>query len=288
MLICRIFVAAGCAILPSAAAHATPAQGLFESLLEDLGLSGIDLDGFDVDGAVIAGIGTAPDYEGSDNYQLGPVIAGRFTINGARLTLAGLGARLDIAPWLADGQRWFFGPAIQVKAGRGDNVADDRVAALPRIGSALEVGGFVGYRWSGLLREDDGLRLSAKIDHDIGGVHNGLGISLGGVYSFRPVETAQIELSLGTDWASADKTATYFAITADAAAASGLAPFDAGAGIKNVTAAMTAGMLLSEQWGIVVRIGGRRLLGDPADSPVVRTAGSRTAIEAGVALGYRF
>lgn len=279
---------AACALLLAAPAHATPAQGLFESLLEDIGLGGIDLEGFDVDGALVVGIGTAPDHEGSNNYQVGPVLAGRFTINDARLTVTGLGARLDLGPLFTKSDRWIFGPAVQVKAGRGDGVADDRIAALPRIGSALELGAFLGYRWPDLLRENDALRLTAKVEQDIGGVHNGLGIGITGVYSMQVRQSAQIEFSLGTDWASADKAGTYFSITPEGALASGLAPYQAGAGFKNINAAITGGLLLSERWGVVTRLGVRQLLGDPADSPIVRTAGSATAIEAGAALGYRF
>lgn len=95
--------------------------------------------------------------------------------------------------------------------------------------------------------------------------------------------------SFGTSatWASEDYADAFFSVTPQGAAASGLAPFEAGSGIKDVGLNVAATYALTDRWGLVATGSTSFLVGDAADSPIV-DAGSSVQFFGGVALSYSF
>jgi outer membrane protein len=81
---------------------------------------------------------------------------------------------------------------------------------------------------------------------------------------------------------------TYFAVTPEGAAASGLAQYEIGSGIKDVGLGLTARYSLSRRVSLVAIGSYRRLLGEFADSPIVAVEGSPNQLFGGLALGYAF
>ena len=79
----------------------------------------------------------------------------------------------------------------------------------------------------------------------------------------------------------------YFGIGTQNASA-GLPAFDAGGGVQSVGAAIGYIQQLSPRWGIYSYAKYDRLVGDPADSPVVAAFGSRDQFAGGIALTYTF
>ena len=80
----------------------------------------------------------------------------------------------------------------------------------------------------------------------------------------------------------------YFGIDPATAAATGLPAFNPGGGIHAVGAAAGLTRMISPRWGVHGFAGYDRLVGDAADSPIVRNFGSRDQFSVGAALFFNF
>ncbi|HYF58112.1 MAG TPA: MipA/OmpV family protein [Burkholderiaceae bacterium] len=78
---------------------------------------------------------------------------------------------------------------------------------------------------------------------------------------------------------------TWYGIDANQAALSGYAPYEASSGLRGVSATASINHFFGGRWLAVGGIGVGRLLGDAADSPLVR---DRTSVGGFAAIGYRF
>ena len=81
---------------------------------------------------------------------------------------------------------------------------------------------------------------------------------------------------------------SYFSIDASDAARSGLRQYNADAGIKDVAFGGTLTYGFSERWSISGLATYTRLVGDAADSPVVKNAGDENQFFGGTLINYRF
>ena len=90
--------------------------------------------------------------------------------------------------------------------------------------------------------------------------------------------------TIGTTWADAKYNDGYFGIDAAEAVASGLQPYSAGSGFKDVTAALTASYHLTDHVTLSATGGVTRLVGDAKDSPLVERKTRPTGL---FSLSYR-
>jgi outer membrane scaffolding protein for murein synthesis (MipA/OmpV family) len=207
-----------------------------------------------------------------------------------------------------------FGPFIDVSRARGDEpfefeAPDESFGFTVLRGSGVEAGlalGFEGKR----RREDIDLPL-----HEVG-----FSFEIGGFVQTQLTEQLRIraearkavsghrgwigEVSLDQVWRDGDRWLlsigprvvladtryhrAYYGVTAADRIATGLAAFDPKGGIESV--GVTAGYLrqLTRRWGVAAFARYDRLVGDAADSPYVRAAGSRSQPSVGLALSYTF
>lgn len=232
-------------------------------------------------GVVAIGPGVVPEYDGSSDMRVLPFVMGDVRWGGLNVQIRGSGLRVNITP----DSRFSFGPVIGARLPRND--ADGRVGLLPEIDTAIEAGGFVGYRFGGDQFGQGSLRTELSVLHDVSGTHNGLIATASASYA--AVSNRDVLLSIDTQasWANSDYTRTYFGIDTAGAAASGLAAYRPDGGIRDVGAGVTAGYWFSPQFGVTARAGASYLVGDIADSPVTRE-GRRWQPAGGVMLSYRF
>ena len=236
-----------------------------------------------LDGFVAGGIGIAPDYEGSDDYQAIPLVFTRFGFRGIGFEFEGFGGRVDVSPFENIG----FGPAFNYRMGR-DDVDDDRVDALEDVDDAFEVGGFLRFGQPiGLLTADEAV---ARLDvlADVADGHSGVLATASAAYTFRPVDDLGLTVGASTTWVSEDYADAFFTVTPEGAAASGLAPFEAGSGINNVGLNLGATYQITDRWGLIATGSTSFLVGDAADSPIVDDAGSSVQFFGGLAVSYSF
>ena len=232
-------------------------------------------------GTVAVGVGVVPEYDGADDVRVMPFAMGEVRLGGVNVQLLGQGLRVDLA---AD-PRLAIGPVIGARLPRND--AEGAVGLLPEIGTAIEAGGFVGYRFGGNRYGQGSLQLDLSVVHDISNTHDGLLATVGASYAAVRTPDYFVSVNAQTTWADADYTRTYFGIDDAAAVASGLPAYRPGSGFKNVGAGLTAGYWFSKRFGILARAGASYLVGDAADSPVTEE-GSRWQPAGGLALSYRF
>jgi outer membrane scaffolding protein for murein synthesis (MipA/OmpV family) len=86
-------------------------------------------------------------------------------------------------------------------------------------------------------------------------------------------------------WASAKSTSSFYGITPQQAAVSGLPAYDPGSGLLATSVGLIYSVALAEHWVIVGNFEARRLHGDAARSPITER---RSAYSAAAGLAYRW
>jgi len=251
----------------------TVPQGEPSSMAEDSGWNGY----------LAAGAVAVPDYEGSEDYQAAPLIAGKLGYDTYYLEIQGLELRANLSPL----SRWEFGPIVGLRGGR-DDVKNDRVDALRDIDDSIEVGAFIKVSLYELVHPSDELAFGVDVKTGTSNDAKGTTVSFGPTYSFSPLERLRVGLGIAATFADGDYADTYFGIDNADAARSGLSAYDPDGGLKDVGISLDVGYQLSEHWGVMGFAGYTRLVGDAADSPIVDDEGRAGQGMAGLAVMYRF
>lgn len=238
-------------------------------------------DGFS--GFLSGGAVLTPDFEGSADYTVAPLVIGEVTAFGVTAELKGLELRLPVRAY----RPLSFGPVVRYNPGRSD-VANDRVDRMQDIDGAVELGGFVAYGLSDVLLDNDGLSLEVSALADVSGAHDGVtgGVSLS--YSKPLTQRWRLGLDASADLADTAYMDRFFGVDARDSAASGLALYDAEAGFKSVGVGATLSYAFTPSWSAIGRVGYSRLVGDAADSPIVADEGSPDQVIFGIGIGRRF
>ncbi|MDH3662423.1 MAG: MipA/OmpV family protein [Alphaproteobacteria bacterium] len=223
-----------------------------------------------------AGVGIAPDYEGSDEYEAVPVLSARLDYGERFLELRNTALRANI---LANGII-HAGPVINYRFER-DDVDEDAVDDLDDVDDAIELGGFVGFSYQGWLG-------SITATQDVSDGHDGYLIALKAGYRAKVLPSLAVTTIASGTYADDDYMDTYFGIDAGDAAASGLDEFDADEGFKDVGLTLNIDYEYGAGWGVTGIVAYTRLLDDAEDSPVVDDVGDENQLFGGVALTYSF
>ena len=232
-------------------------------------------------GQIAVGAGIAPDYDGSDDVRAIPFLLADVRYRGLTLEQRGLRGRVD----LASDPRLSIGPVIGGRLDRQD--VDGPVGLLPELDIAVEAGSYVGYRFGGDTLGQGAVQTELTVVHDVSRTYDGLVVTGSAAYTALRTPDTYVSFDIQVTWADADYTRTYFGITPQDAARSGLAAYRPGAGFRDVGTGITAGHYFDRHWGLIGRIGATYLVGDAADSPVT-DRGSRWQPLGGLTLSYRF
>jgi outer membrane scaffolding protein for murein synthesis (MipA/OmpV family) len=96
---------------------------------------------------------------------------------------------------------------------------------------------------------------------------------------------ATVVLFTEATWGSSKANGTFYGVTPQQSATSGLAAYEPGSGLRNIALGIIGGYDLSRHWTLVGSAQQRWLQGDVADSPLAEKKGN-TYANAGIA--YRF
>lgn len=236
-----------------------------------------------IHGMVLLGGGIAPDFEGSAEYAAIPFAFATLRAYGVELQILGPEVALNLRPDAV----FQLGPIAGYNLGR-DDVSNDVVDRLDAVDGAFEIGGFAKFQFNSLLAQSDMLELSAKLMADISGGTDGARGTIGASYSVAVTERARIGVNVSTGFATDSYMDAYFGVTGAGAARSGLAAYKASGGLKDVGIGMMANYRITERWGVMGQLQYSRLLGDAADSPIVKEEGSADQFMAGMGLSYSF
>jgi len=171
-----------------------------------------------------------------------------------------------------------FGPAIRFQNKREQ---DDVGAAVGDVGFTVEVGGFVE------VLPAENFRLRAELRQGLGG-HEGLVGDLGADFVIRDDDTYIFSIGPRARWADNDFHDAYFGVTPAVAGLTGLPAYDPNGGIYAYGAVAGLTWKLGRNWGLQAYVGYDRLVGDAADSPIVRAFGSRDQFSGGGGLFIEF
>lgn len=262
---------------------ATPAT---DDIAEAMGRDSVTIGG---------GIVRLPDYEGSDDYRLTPAPGAIGSIKGFSFQLAGNRLSVDLIPRTSSSIDLQAGPlgVINLNRNNADNIEERSVRALGELGTAIELGGFVGVSKTGIITSPyDLLSVSLSYRKDVNDVH-GSGIWQPSINYLTPLSRKAAVVIFATAEHAGDGYArTYFGITPQGSVASGLRAYSPDGGWKNYSIGTVATYSLTGDLfkGLKLVAGGTygRLLNDFGDSPIVATVGSKSQWLGAIGLGYTF
>lgn len=225
------------------------------------------------------GIAYRPTYEGSDHYMLSPVPYVHITYN----DMITFDDKALNAYWHQDNLR--IGAGITYSGGRRDtkgngifSEGDDRLSGMGDINPALGMRVFASYDFQPVI-------LGASITKFTGGDNSGVLTDASLSAPLKMMEQLILTPHIKVTWANQSYMQTFFGISDAQAASSGFQQFNAGSGLKDVSAGINARYMLDRHWFISGGAGVKQLTGDAASSPITF---SSTEIIGMAMLGYHF
>ncbi|HEX8126277.1 MAG TPA: MipA/OmpV family protein [Allosphingosinicella sp.] len=217
-----------------------------------------------------------PIYPGADDHSLRPLV----DVSVAR----------GDKPFRFEAPDESFGPSLIKEGGfevgpalnfEGSRKAKDVGADLDKVPFTFEAGAFVQYAFGPKFR------VRAEARNGLGG-HDGWTGQAGADFVARNGDDWLFSIGPRITVSDGRYHRAYFGVTAAESARTGLVAYRPDGGIQAVGA--TAGFLkqLGKRFGIYSYAKYDRLVGDSADSPVVRGFGSRDQFSGGLALTYTF
>lgn len=212
-------------------------------------------------------------YEGSDGYTVTPIPHisidykdGLFFAN----PFDGIGS------YPIQGENYKIGASVGLDFGRSES--DDRK-------NLRGMGDIDMSATANLMGEYDvgPITLSAKLTKGNGDYGMTAEANVGTTYSV--TEKLMLMGKVGMVWANADHMNSRFGVSGAQSARSGYAAYKAGSGIKSVGVSVGAFYSISENWDAMLMLSGDQLMGDAADSPIVKQKFQPTAM---MSVSYKF
>ena len=234
------------------------------------------------------GLGAAPDYEGSNDYRLQPggILQGK--VSGVEFQMRGLNLYTDFVPDRGK-TRLVLGPVVQLRLDRTGDIKDPRVAALGKAKTAVEVGLTAGIGKSGFLIPPASLNFDVTFLHDVADAHRSYVITPAVSLSSPTSQRGFARIGISADYVGKGYAKTYF----DVAPGGPLAAYATrGAGLKSVGTSLLYTHDLGgdprKGLGLFALGNYKRLVGQFADSPIVRDAGSAGQAFGVAGIAYSF
>jgi MipA family protein len=263
-----VFIAFVCAFL---VAHSAQAQDM---------PFGID----NVPNIVGIGGGMLPDYIGSDDYMGGAAPFFKWTPEKTEYYAMLLATQLYVN--VANHPTFRFGPTVNYRFGRDDDVEDSMVKKMEEIDGTIEAGAFVGYEWKDPQNPMHRWGVTLDFLADVGGEYKGYLASLSARYWIPLSKMFDFGIAVGTTYGDNNYMETYFGVSERDSERSGLSEFKAESGFREVRVIPALTMHFSPQWHAGVGVRYSRLLDDAEDSPIVDDRGDANQWIYGLAVAY--
>ncbi|HSH42148.1 MAG TPA: MipA/OmpV family protein [Arenicellales bacterium] len=217
---------------------------------------------------------TRPDYTGSDDYETDPVPLIRISHPSGFFVRYPQGIGYE----LIQRGNVTAGAAVSYGGGR-DNDGD--LALLEEVDAGALGNLFVEYQLGPVT-------VGAMFSAPLSGDTEGSQVSLGAGY--RSALTRKLFYTVGTrlQWNSDGWNDSLFSLSPGEAARLGVTPYSAASGLSEASLGGTLTYTLSGSWSLTAVGGVSRLLGDPADNPIVADLGDATQLTGALLLGYGF
>ncbi len=229
-----------------------------------------------------AGVGFAPDYEGSDHYVAVPLWnlrADNLWGSTTYVDLYGPTLRSNLLP----SQNWRLGIA-GVFIPKRDHVDDRQVDELKSVDASVMLGGLVGYDF--VVKPNQRAGFEAELVQDVANGNGFLG-TLRFTSAYSPAPAWHYGFVAETTYASGDYMDSYFSVGSADSNRSGLRQYDADAGLKDFGLSFLVAYDLTQRWNLSGVANYKRLVGDASDSPITKQ-GSVNQWFGGLLMSYRF
>lgn len=224
------------------------------------------------------GVGTTPDYVGSDDYRIIPAGGLRGRVGPVSLATRSTYLYADVFPRTSSGIDFDLGPIVGVNFNRTIRVHDPIVRRLPELDTAIEVGAFAGISLHNLTNPYDTLEFRLDVLHDVAGAHKSTIFSPNIEFSTPLSRFTYVSASVGADFVSNRFADYYFGITPADSLASGLPVFNPDGGLEKWKANLLVNQSITGDLTGGLSIFGTanysRLQGDFKRSPIVSLRGS--------------
>ncbi|WP_248749907.1 MipA/OmpV family protein [Pseudomonas sp. MWU15-20650] len=173
------------------------------------------------------------------------------------------------------------GPYINYLPGRTANGA---LRGLRDVSDMAEVGGFIQYAPAEFWR------VYAQVGQAVGGGRDQSGVlgKLGGELGY-PLGGGIIgSTGLMAHFADARQTQTFFGVSAQESAASGIRAYNASAGFQNLTLTQSFEFPLDTHWSLLTSASWTHLVGSAANSTIVKETGNVNQGQVQTAISYKF
>ncbi len=231
-----------------------------------------------------AGLMVGPTYEGSKHYEAKPLPMAEVSWRNAISLGPKDGLKVVVRP-LGD-KGFSVSGGVSYWGGRKEGVDKDHDDALRGLGNLS--GNAVGrlgfdYRYKAVTAD-------LNMARDIGGDRDGTTITLKGGYRIYQDKAFRVNAEISTTWADDNYMESLFGITGEQARRSPkhYSVYDAKAGIKDAKIGLNAGYAVTSSIELFARTEFGRLMGDAADSPIVKNQGSENQMSGGLGLVYHF
>lgn len=183
-------------------------------------------------------------------------------------------------PTLIDANGFRFGPAVKFQQGRDEG---DAIPGIGDVGGTIEAGAFAEAYLA------PGFRMRGEVRKGFGG-HKGVVADVGAdLIMGSTIDPLHFSIGPRVRFANARYVRAFYGVNPNQSALSGLPVHGVNGGLHSAGALASAKYRFNNSWGIEAYSRYDRLLGDAADSPLVRSSvGSRNQFEAGIGLIYSF
>lgn len=224
-----------------------------------------------------------PEFKGSKDYEFKPLpfVGVRYGRGDYYVALEGAALRVNLVP----GGFIEAGPVIAYERGRDKDIKNLAVRRLDEIDAAVNAGVFV--RKSFDVGDGD-LAVGAQALTDTGKVHKGTLARLEVTYDRQLTDRWSLGLDVSATWADRKYMQVYYGVSARGAAASGLSPYAASAGIETARVGASLRYRINDRWSALTHGAYGRLVDSAADSPIVDRQGSANQGQLVFALLYTF
>jgi outer membrane protein len=218
------------------------------------------------------GGGMKPAYEGSKDYAFSPMVV--VALHYLRLPSFGV-----VKDGSVKTEGLSIGPSFRYLSER---VSADHaeLRGLNDVDASFELGGKVSYTF-GMFRPWVAVR------YGFGG-HDGIVGETGVDLIMRPMTAVEVTLGPRASFANSEYMRAYFGVTPLESVRSGLAAYNPGSGIKSAGAEFGARYEFTPQWAVLGTLTYERLIGDAADSPIVKRGGEENQLTAKIGISYKF
>ncbi|MEM9705392.1 MAG: MipA/OmpV family protein [Pseudomonadota bacterium] len=217
-----------------------------------------------------------PDYIGSDDYEIeaDPQVFARFRNfvffddDGGDVALFGFSG-------------FSFGPSFRIVGDRREE-ENSALEGVGDVGLTFEAGAFAATTFL------DRFSFRFKVRRGVASGHRGLIVDASSTAVLLRYNRFSMSVTGQTSWIGNRYVDTYYSITPDQSAASGLPTFEAERGFRDFGGSVNGYINIAKRWSLNPYVSYRYLVGDVADSPLVAIEGDRNQVIAGFHLMREF